>query len=221
MSDQQFYEDNEAEEILRLAARDASAGGMSRDRLIQTAAELGITPEAVERAERQVAAKKVADQIQSEEVELRKQFKQERRRGFMNDLASYAGSNLLMVGIWWMSGHGYFWPGWVLLAWGIGLISDFFSTFFSRDEEKKFRRWLRRRSRIQGMSEMVQRAEPILDNFFDKNDSDEKVAAMKELRDRLNIDARDAKDLVENYQAAERSKVIGVHIGRKPSDTKD
>jgi len=221
MSDQQFYEEKDAEEILRLAARDSTAGGMTRDRLVQTAAELGITPEAVERAERQLVQKREADRIAEEEVELRKQFKAERRRGFMNEIYSFLGTNGMMVGIWWMTGHEYFWPGWLMLAWGIGLVSSFASAFLGKDEDKKFRRWLRRRSRIMGMSDMVQRADPILDEFFEHNDKDEKLKAMNELRGRLNIDMRDAKDLVENYQSAASSKVIGLRIGAGPSQSKD
>jgi hypothetical protein len=49
----EFYNEEEAEAILREASRRAPIGGaMSRDRLFQTAAELGIPPEAVIEAER-------------------------------------------------------------------------------------------------------------------------------------------------------------------------
>lgn len=201
MSNQQFYDDNDAEEILRLASRDAVAGGMSRERLMQTAAELGITPEAVARAEKQLTTKREADRIQLEEVELRKQFRKERRRSFFNDLGSYLGVNTFMIGIWlFTSGiHSYFWPGWVLGGWGIGLVSDFWDTFVAGDDEKKFQRWLKRRNRTMGSSDIMLRATPILDEFFATHHPDEKLNAIKELRDRLNLDLRDAKDAVDQY----------------------
>ena len=38
-------------------------------------------------------------------------------------LAAFVLVNLLLVGIWALSGAGYFWPAWPLLGWGLGLAS--------------------------------------------------------------------------------------------------
>jgi len=34
----------------------------------------------------------------------------------------YAAVNVFITGIWFFTGRGYFWPGWVLGGWGVGLI---------------------------------------------------------------------------------------------------
>lgn len=34
---------------------------------------------------------------------------------------AYVMVNLLLVGVWWVSGAGFFWPIFILLGWGIGL----------------------------------------------------------------------------------------------------
>jgi len=196
---ERHYNEQDSEEILRIASREAATGGMSRDRLVETAAELGIPPEAVARAEEQLIKKREADRIQAEEAELRKQYEQERRSSFRNDLFSYLGTNAGLIGIWWMSGHGYFWPGWVLVGWGIGLVSDFLTTFFNRDESK-FQRWKRRRHRkAMGSSSMGDRAMPVLDDLTSAGEIS-KIDAIKELRDRLSLDLRDAKDMADKYE---------------------
>jgi hypothetical protein len=43
------------------------------------------------------------------------------RRGFYTLLAVYVIVNVALVGYWFMSGQGYFWPGWVIFGWGIGV----------------------------------------------------------------------------------------------------
>jgi len=52
--DERFYSDEQAQEILRLAARtSAGSGAISRSQLLETAAELGIQPAEVLQAERE------------------------------------------------------------------------------------------------------------------------------------------------------------------------
>jgi len=57
------------------------------------------------------------------EDELRKEALQRirGRRAFQGDLISYVIVNAALIAIWAFSGRGYFWPGWVLFGWGIGL----------------------------------------------------------------------------------------------------
>lgn len=199
MSEQRHYDDNEAEEILRIASRETGGGGMSEERLLQTAAELGISPDAVRRAEEQVRLKRESDRVQSEDVELRKQFEAERKGKFMTDFLSYIAVNAGLVGIWWMSGANYFWPAWVMLGWGIGVATDFLQTFFNRDETK-FQRWKNRRHRkSMGSAKMADRAAPVLDEITASGDVT-KIDAIKTLRDRLQLDLRDAKDMADNYE---------------------
>jgi len=55
------------------------------------------------------------------------------RRGFYSHLTAYVLVNLMLVAIWYFTGHGYFWPGWVMLFWGIGLVFNAVAVFVKSD----------------------------------------------------------------------------------------
>jgi hypothetical protein len=146
MSDagQRFYEDDEAEQILNLAASMSSpAGQMTRERLMETAAELGITPEAVEEAEKQVMAER-------EDRRLRAEFDAHRRHEFYNHLSSYLIVNVIFVV---MSVHAGFWAIWPILGWGIGLAVHAQATFFKGGDcyREEFQAWKARHSDQNGV----------------------------------------------------------------------
>ena len=44
------------------------------------------------------------------------------RRDFFKHITVYAVVNAGLIVIWLVTGAGYFWPGWVLGGWGIGLV---------------------------------------------------------------------------------------------------
>jgi hypothetical protein len=44
-----------------------------------------------------------------------------RKRDFKAHLVAYVIINAFLVTIWYLNGRGYFWPGWVMGGWGIGL----------------------------------------------------------------------------------------------------
>jgi hypothetical protein len=44
------------------------------------------------------------------------------RRDFYNHLFAYVVINGIVVVIWAFTGQGYFWPGWLMGAWGVGLL---------------------------------------------------------------------------------------------------
>lgn len=45
-----------------------------------------------------------------------------RKREFWNHVLAYVIVNAVLVLIWYfVTGHGYFWPGWVMGGWGIGV----------------------------------------------------------------------------------------------------
>jgi hypothetical protein len=44
-----------------------------------------------------------------------------RRRTFWIMLMTYLIMNAFFVVVWALTGAGYFWPGWVMLGWGIGI----------------------------------------------------------------------------------------------------
>lgn len=57
----------------------------------------------------------------------------ERKRKFRSDLVAYVVINAFLIGIWAVSGYGYFWPGWVLAAWGLGLVLAGWDVYYRHD----------------------------------------------------------------------------------------
>lgn len=55
------------------------------------------------------------------------------KKGFYSHLAVYILVNLMLVAIWFFTGAQYFWPMWVMLGWGIGLIINGVAVFSKRD----------------------------------------------------------------------------------------
>lgn len=51
------------------------------------------------------------------------------KRDFKTHGVSYVIVNLFLVGVWAVSGGGYFWPGWVMAGWGIGLVLHWWQTY--------------------------------------------------------------------------------------------
>ena len=69
------------------------------------------------------------------------------RREFRTHVATYVLVNLLLVGIWALSGGGYFWPIWTIGGWGIGLGFHAWATYGERDfTEDEIRSEMRRHS---------------------------------------------------------------------------
>jgi hypothetical protein len=56
-----------------------------------------------------------------------------RKRKFQGDAVAYVVINAFLVGIWAVSGFGYFWPGWVLAGWGVLLLLDAWDAFYRHD----------------------------------------------------------------------------------------
>lgn len=52
-----------------------------------------------------------------------------RKRAFWGYVGGAIILNLLMIGIWFLSGKGYFWPVWVMLGSAIGLGFSAWGTF--------------------------------------------------------------------------------------------
>jgi hypothetical protein len=105
---QEFYEEKEAEEILRLATRQQFNGGMTRDALLRMASEVGLS-------EAEVVAAEQKYRSASDEQELAALFAKRQRANFIAEVLGGIGVNAFMVAIWWMSGRGSFWPGWLMV----------------------------------------------------------------------------------------------------------
>jgi hypothetical protein len=81
--------------------------------------------------------------IQLSEEEIRKIAKDrvQARKGFYSHLTVYILVNLMLIAIWWFtdSGNRYFWPMWVMLFWGIGIIFNAVRVFSRHDTVKENR----------------------------------------------------------------------------------
>jgi hypothetical protein len=81
-------------------------------------------------------------------------------RNFYVDLTLYGAVNLGLILIWAISGGGYFWPIWVIVGWGIGMVlkaislgmipalADLFPFFDKTWEEQQIKRMMKGHSTI-------------------------------------------------------------------------
>lgn len=57
----------------------------------------------------------------------------EDRRDFTSHFVAYVVVNAFLIGVWALTdASGYFWPAWVLAAWGAGLLLHAYETFLRR-----------------------------------------------------------------------------------------
>jgi len=54
------------------------------------------------------------------------------RRDFGTHMVAYVVVNSFLVLVWAITGAGYFWPVWVMGAWGIGLVLHAWEVFVRR-----------------------------------------------------------------------------------------
>jgi hypothetical protein len=54
------------------------------------------------------------------------------RRDFSSHVVVFVVVNTFLVAVWAITGAGYFWPAWVLAAWGVGLVLHAWETFVHR-----------------------------------------------------------------------------------------
>ena len=54
------------------------------------------------------------------------------KRAFGQHAVTYVVVNVFLIGVWAVTGAGYFWPMWVLGGWGIGLAMHAWDTFGRR-----------------------------------------------------------------------------------------
>ena len=69
----------------------------------------------------------------------------EEKREFRTHLVTYVVVNTFLIGIWAVTGSGYFWPVWILLGWGIGIVLHAWNLYGQRpitdaDIEREMRR---------------------------------------------------------------------------------
>ncbi len=58
----------------------------------------------------------------------------EARYGFRWNLAWYVIIDVLLVGVWFYNGHGFFWPAFVIVGWGIGVAANYWVAYRQSDK---------------------------------------------------------------------------------------
>jgi hypothetical protein len=141
------HEEDEVQEILKRAMDIDLQKRTREDALRMSAAELGISEEALAQAEVQYLREKA----EKDELE---EFRAHQRRGYWEHLSSYIIVNSFLVAINLLNWNGHFWAAYPLLGWGIGILCCTSGTFNTRSEEyqKEFERWKRRRAKARAKS---------------------------------------------------------------------
>jgi hypothetical protein len=68
-----------------------------------------------------------------------------RKRGLQAHVIAYLSVNLLLVAIWYFSGRGYFWPVFLILGWGIGVVFNIWDVYLpDRVTEERIQQEIRR-----------------------------------------------------------------------------
>lgn len=69
----------------------------------------------------------------------------QKRRGLQTNLVAFVVVNAFLVGVWALTGGGYFWPGWVIGAWAIGVVMATWDYYRGQITEADIDAELRRR----------------------------------------------------------------------------
>lgn len=135
--------EEDAEQILMLAARKTTDAAQVRDRMRRAAAELGISEADLEAAEREFLAQKA----QSEELE---EYREYRLRGWKSHLISYVCVNLMLFAINMLTSPREIWFIFPLLGWGIGMAIHTAGALQRRvhRDDPEFQDWLAKRRNL-------------------------------------------------------------------------
>jgi hypothetical protein len=109
------YNLTEAQQILKQAAILQQKDMISREQLLEIAAETGIAAETLQQAEASWLAEQQSQQMQA--------IRQSRRQlGFKLHLIPYLAVCILLVFINLKTTPRYFWSGFPILGWGVGVL---------------------------------------------------------------------------------------------------
>ncbi|MBE9129311.1 MULTISPECIES: 2TM domain-containing protein [unclassified Coleofasciculus] len=135
-----FYPQEDIQQILNIAiARQADGGELSRDHLVEIAAELGISLDNLHKAEQEWF-------LQKEERRNRQEFDIYRRRKLHQRVGKYIIVNSFLITINLISAGQLSWALYILLFWGLGLGLTTWNTYqLHGDEyEQAFQKWYRK-----------------------------------------------------------------------------
>ena len=69
-----------------------------------------------------------------DETDLREEARKRvtKKRDLGAHVVVYVVVNAMFVAMWAISGAGYFWPAWIMLGWGVGLMLNIWDVYFRR-----------------------------------------------------------------------------------------
>jgi hypothetical protein len=82
----------------------------------------------VETLDTRTAADNQVDDVAAADRERARKRLQDRRE-FGSHAVAFVVVNASLIGAWAITGGGYFWPAWILAAWGVGLVLHGWDTF--------------------------------------------------------------------------------------------
>ncbi len=135
------YSQEDVQQILQRAiARQPRLGEFTRSQLQEMAAELGISAQELDLAEREWEA---WQQLNNQHQE----FQRYRRRQFYHLLGRYGIVNAFLLGLDWLSSGRLSWSLYILLGWGLAVALRGWNTYHpeGREYEKEFQRWQKKR----------------------------------------------------------------------------
>jgi len=190
------YNESEAQEILRRAANLQTSGAMSKDEMIRAAAELGISPEAVELAEQQYQESRAND-------ELKLQYRSKRRGEFTESFKTLIACEV--IGYLMLRGTDMsidkHWFAYVLVIYGFwSVIKNGFLAFNERSPSwakgfEEFKNSEKKR-KVRAISKTNDRA--IADILLNTNHR-QKLEVIKNLRENTGLPLNEAKNAVDDY----------------------
>lgn len=142
------YHQEDIQQILQIAiARQAYEGEFSREQLLEIAAELEISPECLQVAEREWLA-------QQADLQKRQDFNVYRRGQLQKRFGNYAIVNSFLVLLNLVNAGELSWSLYILLFWGLGLGLNTWNTYQSKGEEyeRAFQKWHRQHQLKQSLN---------------------------------------------------------------------
>jgi len=134
------YSDAEAKAILDQALRHESTRGIEHEDLVAAAREIGIAPEAIERATRELEQQRA---LEHEEKSAKAVIYAGRRFGLLAHFVTFATVNFLLLAVNFVLGGGY-WFFWPLLGWGVGVFLHLISALSRKVSPEELSRELAR-----------------------------------------------------------------------------
>jgi hypothetical protein len=184
------YSDEDIRQILNLAASRQESQGLSSDLLRRSAAELGISEEHLAAAEEEYRANR-------ERTAARAQFEAKRRDAFYRSLVTYLLVNVFLAYLSLKGGD--YWFLWVLGFWGMSVFQNAVSVF-GPNRNAAFDRW-----QADQQKTPVPDITTVIDQYRRESGDkllEEKLHAIKFVRENTSLSLEEAKKLVENHQIA-------------------